>query len=46
MITRTVQVGGQTKMELLEQLTRNGVEINEAGNVLIMSDRFITTPYG
>ena len=40
---RTVQIGGQTKVELLELLAQNGVEINEAGKVLFGSDKFVTS---
>jgi hypothetical protein len=29
MIARTVQIGGETKAELLVRLAQNGVEINE-----------------
>jgi hypothetical protein len=42
-ISRTVQIGGQTKVELLELLAQNGVEINEAGRVLFASDKFVTS---
>ena len=42
-VARTVQIGGQTKAELLERLAQNGVAINEAGRVLFTSDHFITS---
>jgi len=42
-IIRTVQIGGQTKGELLERLTQIGVEINEAGRMLFTSDKFTTS---
>src|SRR5688572_22644586 len=42
-IARIVQIGGQTKVELLERLALGGVEINEAGRVLFASDKFITS---
>ncbi len=41
-ITRTVQIGGETKAELLVRLAQNGVELNEAARVLFASDKFIT----
>jgi hypothetical protein len=44
MITRTLQFGGLTKAELLERLTQQGVELNEAARVLLASDRFTTAP--
>ena len=43
MIARTVLIGGQTKVELLDRLARSGVEINESGKLLFASDRFITS---
>jgi hypothetical protein len=42
-IARTVQIGGQTKAQLLERLARNGVEINVSGRVLFASDQFVTS---
>ena len=42
MTTRTVQIGGQSKAELLDRLAQNGVELNEAARLLFASDRFIT----
>jgi hypothetical protein len=42
-IERTVQIGGQTKAELLEELEANGVELNEAARVLFAIDGFITS---
>ena len=42
-IARTVVIGGQTKVELVERLARSGVEINESGKILFASDRFITS---
>lgn len=42
-IPRIVQVGGQTRAELLERLARSGVEINVSGRVLFASDKFITS---
>jgi hypothetical protein len=44
MIHRTLQVGGRSKTELLEQLARQGVELNEAAKVLFASDKFTTAP--
>ncbi|MGH7867541.1 MAG: helicase [Candidatus Dormibacteraceae bacterium] len=43
MVARTVQIGGETKEELLARLVRNGVQINEAGRVLFASDNFRTS---
>ena len=45
-IVRTVQIGGQTKAQLLERLARGGVEMNESGRVLFASDKFITSDVG
>jgi hypothetical protein len=42
-IARTVQIGGQTKAELLELLAHNGVELNEAAKILFASDKFVTS---
>ena len=42
-IPRAVQIGSQTKAELLERLARNGVEINDLGRLLFASDRFLTS---
>jgi hypothetical protein len=44
MIHRSLQVGGQSKIELLEQLARQGVELNDAAKVLFASDMFTTSP--
>jgi hypothetical protein len=41
MIHRTLQVGGRSKAELLKQLARQGVELNEAAKVLFASDKFM-----
>jgi hypothetical protein len=40
---RTIQIGGETKTELLARLARNGVELNEAARILFASDKFITS---
>jgi hypothetical protein len=42
-IGHRVQIGGQTKAELVERLRHSGVEINESGRILFESDRFITS---
>jgi hypothetical protein len=42
-ILRAVQLGGQTKAELLERLVRGGVEINALGRVLFACDKFTTS---
>ena len=42
-ITRTVQIGGETKADLLMRLAQNGVELNEAARVLFASDKFVTS---
>jgi hypothetical protein len=42
MIARNIQIGGETKAELLARLAQNGVELNEAARVLFASDKFIT----
>jgi hypothetical protein len=43
-IVRNVHIGGQRKAELLQELARNGVEMNDAAKVLFASDRFTTSP--
>ena len=40
-IARTIQIGGETKAELLARLAQNGIELNEAASVLFASDKFI-----
>ncbi len=40
---RTVSVGGLTKLELLEELQRNDISMNEAGKQLFASDLFTTS---
>lgn len=42
-IARTVQIGGETKTELLARLAHNGVELNEAAKLIFASDKFITS---
>jgi hypothetical protein len=42
-ITRTVQVGGLTKSELVEELQRKAISMNEAGESLFASDHFTTS---
>ena len=42
-IARTVQIGGETKSELLARLAQRGVELNEYARVLFASDKFITS---
>jgi len=46
-LIRTVTVGGLTKLELMEELQRNAISMNESGERLFGSDRFSTsaTPY-
>lgn len=39
---RTVNVGGLTKLELLEELQRNDISLNEAGKQLFANDLFTT----
>jgi len=41
-IIRSVQVGGLTKSELLEQLQRNAIALNESAERLFASDLFTT----
>lgn len=41
-ITRTVQVGGLTKAELLEALRQNAIAMNEYAERLFANDRFTT----
>jgi hypothetical protein len=43
-LPRNVQIGGETKAELLGRLARNGVQLNEAAKVLFASDKFTTSP--
>ena len=42
-ITRTVIVGGLTKAELLQELQRNAISMNESAERLFASDQFTTT---
>jgi hypothetical protein len=42
-ITRTVQVGGLSKAELLEALQRNAISMNESADRLFASDLFTTS---
>ena len=42
-VTRAVQVGGVSKKQLLAQLTKAGVELDEAARILFASDRFTTS---
>jgi hypothetical protein len=42
-ITRTVIVGGMTKSELIEELHRNAISMNESGERLFASDHFTTS---
>ena len=42
-IIRTVQLGGLTKSELLEQLQRNAISMNECAERLFASERFTTS---
>jgi hypothetical protein len=41
-ITRTVQVGGQSKAALQEELQRNAIALNESAEQLFASERFTT----
>jgi hypothetical protein len=41
-ITRTVTVGGLTKSELIQELQKNAISINESGERLLASDHFTT----
>ena len=43
-VTRTVMVGGLTKSELLEELQRNVIAMNELGERLFASKHFTTSP--
>lgn len=45
-VVRTVQVGGLTKPELLEQLQRKDVALNESADRLFASDLFTTSATG
>jgi hypothetical protein len=42
-ITRIVRVGGMSKDELLEELDRHGVKLNEYGQLLFADERFTTS---
>src|SRR5919202_3211266 len=42
-ITRTVSVGGRTKAELLQDLQRNAIAMNESAQRLFASDAFTTS---
>jgi hypothetical protein len=41
-ITRTVQVGGLTKAELVQELQKNAISMNESAETLFASDLFTT----
>ena len=41
--TRTVTVGGLTKSELLEELQRNAISMNESAERLFASNQFTTS---
>lgn len=43
-VRRAVEIGGLHKAHLLERLSQAGVELNEAGMALFLSDRFVTSP--
>jgi hypothetical protein len=42
-ITRTVQVGGLTKSELIEELQRNAISMNESAERLFANEHFTTS---
>jgi hypothetical protein len=42
-IIRTVYLGGLTKSELLQELRRNSISLNESGERLLVSDLFTTS---
>src|SRR5262249_27729122 len=42
-VTRTVTVGGLTKSELLQELQRNAISMNESAERLFASDHFTTS---
>ena len=42
-ITRTVDVGGLTKSQLLLELQRHSISMNESGERLFADDRFTTS---
>lgn len=42
-VTRTIRVGGARKSELLSQLQRAGICLNEAAHALFADDRFTTS---
>jgi len=42
-ITRTVEVGGLTKAELVQELKRHSISMNEFGERLFADDRFTTS---
>lgn len=44
-VIRTVNVGGLTKSELIQQLERNSISMNEAGERLFASDHFTTSEH-
>ena len=41
-VIRAITIGGLTKAELLEQLRRNAISLNESADKLFASDRFTT----
>jgi hypothetical protein len=42
-VERTVRVGGMSKHELLSELLKSGIELNEAGQALFAHDQFTTS---
>jgi hypothetical protein len=43
-VKRLVKVGGESKQQLLSQLTDAGVNLNEYARALFLSDKFTTSP--
>lgn len=43
-VTRPIRVGGMRKDELLAEVRKPGIEVNEAGRVLFASELFTTAP--
>ena len=43
LVTRAVRIGGMGRLELLEEIQKNGIELNQAGLELFANDKFTTS---
>lgn len=42
-VIRMIRIGGMSKSELLEELRKNGVQLNESAHILFAHDKFTTS---